>query len=456
MSTEILIHISAPSRVQDDSRYRKQAEGYLGFKATRRLDLSLKTNASPEGLQVEEPSTNLPAPNITDIADDATTTDGSSSSSSQGAAEVDKNSPNLVDSRAEVTFDNRPFSRLDLTPAQSRGYLSSLVANGNSRTPTVYVERTPIVDRPRTAPTQVSPAVKINQHQRSHSDCWQTPPSVIPDSQPSPNSLKRSLPPSASFSSSTYSASPLAKRQRLQPGDRPPSSGPPSRPGPAQPHEARSPEQEHLRSRVVRPSSSWSNLASQPPITQIRPPPPETSMAAFDTHVTPYLALIESQLHIRKRFRPSHIARSLRVHERGYWQLRIGTDWSVEQRRKFWSFLVYMIREGKAGWGVWCESYSDRSEKTSAGENLEGDVLDKAIHRTGVDRGGEQESSLENELVRVYCWGELVPYIYLVLFTASDKMIKKQVATWRDAGGEEVVRMDPGGEKVVRMEQITL
>ncbi|MCJ1246252.1 hypothetical protein MMC30_003458 [Trapelia coarctata] len=441
MSTEVLIHISAPSRVQDDTRYRKQAEGYLGFSASRRLDLSPEANKSLDQPQAGEPRITPPAANTTDIADDATTTDGSSSSSSQNAAEDDRNSPNLIGSTAEVTFNNRPFSRLDLTPAQSRSYLSVLVANGNSMTPTVYVERTPIIDRPRTAPTQASPAVKVNQHQRSHSDSWQTPPSVIPDSQPSPNSLKRSLPLSASFPSSTQSASPLAKRQRLQPGDRPPSSDSHSRPMSALQHEPTASQQEHIGVQIDPPSFPWSDLTSQPPIAEIHPPQPETSMAVFTTHVTPALALIASTFLITDFYRPSHKVRSVGVHERGYWQLKIGKDWSVELRWKFWSFLEDLIGKGKAGWNVWCERYADRLQKTSAGENLEGAILDERIDRTRVDRGQEQESSAENELVRVYCWGELVPYIYFVLVMASDRRIKGIGATWVDAVGEEVVRM---------------
>ena len=435
MSTEILIHISASSRVQDDSRYRKQAEGYLGFRATRRHDLGSKINASPDEPQADGQPTVLPAAKIKEIEDDATTTDGSSSSSSQDATKADGGTANPINSIAEVIFDNRPFSRLDLTPAESRSYLSALVANGNSKTPTVYIERTPIIHRPRTTAMQASPAAKVNQHQR---DSWQTLPSVVPDSQPSQNSLKCNQLLAASFFSNTQSASSLAKRQRL---DRLPSSNPPGRPGSALPHGPTSSKQEHIGSQVEPPSFPWSDLASQPPIAQIRPPPPETSMAVFDTHVTPTLTLLESQLPIWKTFHPSHTARPLRILERGYWQLKISNDWSPELRRKLWSCLEDLIGKGKAGWGVWCEKYANRPEKASGGENLEGAISNKAIEKNKVHEGGRQGFSPANELVRVYCWGELVPYVYLVLFVASDRMINRQGATWVDAGGEEVVQI---------------
>lgn len=436
MLTEILIHISAPSRVQDDRRYRSQAQGYLDFRAARRHDLSPNINASPGGRQAEGISTILPA---TATTDNATTTDGSSSSSSANGAEDDRSSQNLMDPTAEIVFNSRTFSRLDLTPAQSRSYLSALAANGNSRTPTVYVERTPI-DRPRTAPTTASPSVAVNQHQRPHSDSWQTPPSVVPDSQPSRNSLKRNLPISSSFSSSTQSVSPLTKRQRFQPGDQPSSSNPPSSPGSALPHESALSQKEHCASQneTIPPPSSY--LAPQRPIAQIHPPAPPTSIAPFNTHITPSLTYIVSSLPLERHFRPSHTTRAIRSLERGYWQLSIDNTWSSELRAKFWTFLQSFIGEGKAGWGVWCERYADISKKANAEENPE-DLPAETGEKTRDESGEKHASSGGNELVRLYCWGETVPYIYLALFIATSRKIKEVGAAWIDASGEEVIRM---------------
>lgn len=439
MLAEILIHISAPSRVQDDSRYRKQAEGYLGFRAARRHDLGKEINASSSGPQADEPSTNLPAAGTSHNIDTATTTDESSCSSSEDRAEDDKSSPAPIDFGVEITFDNRSFFRLDLTPTQSRSYLSALVANGNTRTPTVYVERTPTIERPRTAPTQVWPVVRFNQHQRSHSESWQPLPSVVPDSQPSGNSLKRDLPQSTSFSSSTQSVSPLAKRQRLQVGDPTSVGDPPSSSGSLLPYKRTS--SQHDLSQIAPTSSPWSGLTSQRPVAEIHPPPPATSIAAFGTHISSALTVIESKLPLQDYFRPSHTTRSLGVLERGHWQLKIDKDWPLELREKCWSFLQKLIGEGRAGWGVWCERYADRWEATSAGENLAENVVANAVDRTRESRGRECEASPGNELVRVYCWGEVVPHLYLVLFMATDRRIKGQGAAWIDASGKEVIKM---------------
>lgn len=49
-----------------------------------------------------------------------------------------------------------------------------------------------------------------------------------------------------------------------------------------------------------------------------------------------------------------------------------------------------------------------------------------------VDRGN---------VCKVYCWGEIVPEIWLLLFMASHRQIKGCGAAWIDAGGEIIVQM---------------
>jgi len=41
----------------------------------------------------------------------------------------------------------------------------------------------------------------------------------------------------------------------------------------------------------------------------------------------------------------------------------------------------------------------------------------------------------------VFCWGEIVEHVYLLLYVASKSKIKKIGAVWIDAGGDDVVRM---------------
>ena len=55
--------------------------------------------------------------------------------------------------------------------------------------------------------------------------------------------------------------------------------------------------------------------------------------------------------------------------------------------------------------------------------------------------GGEREREREREVVRVYCWGEVVGEVWLALFIGSKRKIKGSGARWVDAGGVAVVCM---------------
>ncbi len=87
-----------------------------------------------------------------------------------------------------------------------------------------------------------------------------------------------------------------------------------------------------------------------------------------------------------------------------------------------WKFLTDFVGAGRAGWGVWCYMVETEGGDGEGGEE-EGGV-----------QGGECEMT-------VYCWGEVVAHIYVVLFLASERMIKGIGASWLDAGGKVVVQM---------------
>ena len=47
----------------------------------------------------------------------------------------------------------------------------------------------------------------------------------------------------------------------------------------------------------------------------------------------------------------------------------------------------------------------------------------------------------EEEVAKIYCWGEVVGEVWLLLFIASDRKVIGAGAKWVDAGGETVVVM---------------
>lgn len=103
-------------------------------------------------------------------------------------------------------------------------------------------------------------------------------------------------------------------------------------------------------------------------------------------------------------YRPQHQTRDLRDLERGYWLIRCET-WKEELRKRTWDCLGNFIAKGQAGWAVWCVREEDFGT------------------------------------VRVYCWGAIVGYIYLLLYMASENKIKGSSACWIGGDGQVVVTM---------------
>lgn len=63
-------------------------------------------------------------------------------------------------------------------------------------------------------------------------------------------------------------------------------------------------------------------------------------------------------------------------------------------------------------------------------------------HSTGRDTDvSNQISSGKEELLKVYCWGEVVTEVWLVMYMGGKRKIKGLGSQWIDARGEAVVLM---------------
>ncbi|KAK1976967.1 hypothetical protein LZ30DRAFT_283130 [Colletotrichum cereale] len=131
-------------------------------------------------------------------------------------------------------------------------------------------------------------------------------------------------------------------------------------------------------------------------------PPVGTTDLTPDDLLTPKLRELARQLNISKRYTPVMQKRILRPFERGHWQLD-WTKWRPTLRERAWHFLTDYILEGFAGWGVWCKRAEDWTR------------------------------------LRVYCWGHIAGHVYLALYLASERALKKDAARWVDGAGEVVV-----------------
>ena len=154
--------------------------------------------------------------------------------------------------------------------------------------------------------------------------------------------------------------------------------------------------------------------------TSINPPQPATSVDKFTTHITSAFRFLAESLDITKTYKPVFLSRSIRPLERGYWLIDCpenSSHWSLEQQIQFWQNLEKYINNGSAGWGVWCTRNDGDSESLV----------------------GKERVSLGT--VKVFCWGEVVPHLYLMLYVASNSKVRKLGLRWVDAEGEVVVQM---------------
>ena len=157
---------------------------------------------------------------------------------------------------------------------------------------------------------------------------------------------------------------------------------------------------------------------------EIHPPPPKSSTLPFTSHITPTLAMLAANLPLHRTYRPSRQSRPLAVWERGYWRYHgvacthpdTGADPGAypgtgpntrTETDGIWPFLKEIIHQGKAGWGVWAVQTHARS------------TMD----------------------IKIYCWGQVVPYIYLLFLVGSDRHLNNALLQWRDAADQIVVQM---------------
>lgn len=153
--------------------------------------------------------------------------------------------------------------------------------------------------------------------------------------------------------------------------------------------------------------------------TTICPPEPVTSANKFKTHLTPGLSALSSNAATSDRYQPVSIARELCPQERGYWLLD-SSIWSLETQVIFWEFMERAIGSGSLGWGVWCTRENDSQKKSQT----EGEGK---MHALGP--------------LRVYCWGQVVREVWLLLYVASRSQARKVGMSWIDAEGKVVVQM---------------
>lgn len=160
--------------------------------------------------------------------------------------------------------------------------------------------------------------------------------------------------------------------------------------------------------------------------TSIQPDGPETSVGPFTTYVTHTLNKLAQNPELTATFLPTISQRSLDKHERGHWEVQC-SNWTPELQVSFWRTLETVVGTGKAGWGVWCTRGAEVPLCSQSSQQR--------------SEPAEQVTETFFGPVRVYCWGEIVKHIYLLLFVASNSKVRKLGLRWIDAQGLAVIQM---------------
>lgn len=165
-------------------------------------------------------------------------------------------------------------------------------------------------------------------------------------------------------------------------------------------------------------SSSTHERALEDLSVSIQAPEPSTALEEFKTHITDPLRFLADNIDVNKAYKPISVSRDLRPLERGHWLVQCpetSEGWSLHSQIEFWRFLERTIGKGNAGWSVWCSRNDEKIVVNDARASI-GDV-------------------------KVFCWGEIVRHIYLLLYVGSRSKIKKLGLQWIDADGQVIVQM---------------
>ena len=464
--TEILIHVSAPGGVRDDSRYRTQVQAILDFEAVSRQAVF-----HAENLVTEE----VVASHASSGEDSGPLNSGDELESVNPAAHrVDKGlkgvSADVLEPQLRASLEVVSISSPDLLEIAAREEEDAVT--GDKPVTDKEARECSSSSSRQLPPPQGTPSPSLPSRE---STPWDSPLRVIPDSQPASERPDLSDP----VSREHEQVETPSERKRRQ-------------------HSAvENPVAEAsiiIRSRSQRDHKTPPNLASScHPIPgpthsislsslplEIHPPPPPVSTEKFQTHITPTLQMLAERLKFSRRFTPVKQSRDLDRLERGHWFFRLNVleqdignngdkrvlrqsenmvnapppgcksgcsnraTWPYPFFAQFWSFLNDIIaRDGRAGWGVWCilEKWQTPDHRDHSGFAMVSrlqltDPSEQCCH------GQHSEFGIAQPLtMKVYAWGEIATHIYLLLFLASERRIRGMQAQWRDSAENVVIQM---------------
>lgn len=461
-SVETLVHISAPSGARDDANYRTHADACLDFQPVTSLRLSEvhagtgdgDGNLNPAPVEIGQSSANPFAGGDISVGDQFDDSVFDDADDTQRTTSLDSRGDNAS---AEAFQRPRPpwfaYPPSSAPKSSARIEISLLSSSENSQSQNAGQAAPPPQPTPTPAHLDPDPPLPVPNQD---SLLFQTPPSTVPDSQPglTPGwDVERNRSPgdgriallqvqgSQAFSSQELQTP--AKRRRLSVDLPPRSSGistfPPSSASIQAPDTA---EDASVHDAVG--VEDITTLLSRLPM-EIHPArPAPSSTAEFTTHITPTLHMLAERMNLTRVFKPAHQTRPLRTLERGYWLLRLpisttpqdpstkttkekDSAWPLPVFDQFWKYLsTFIATENRAGWGVWCICEGDAESPNP---------------NTSTNPNPHTPATI-TITVKIYTWGEIAAHIYLLLYLASERRIKRvRDVQWRDGGEGAVIWM---------------
>jgi hypothetical protein len=442
--TELLVHITASSTSENDKQYRSFATAYLAFEPVTTTTISSVNLIQDDGppdvlatLVTAAPSGRSQSPQLSfaGVVRNLKSPDLPSAFNQQPATQSQASQLSWR-TPASVVADSNPDNAAAVTqytsPTRLFEHLLTSPSTPASRSRTSGTESQQVVAGSASGRIQLRDTVPQPQSQVGRS----------PEATASQRSQHQSLPHRSSQRSTCQSDAGvqndaagneiLVCEDELRATDLVPSSELQSPPrftirAESEPPEParRQVDRVSVASRSLTRSSSDSavvNRPASPParqreveadetltLTVMHAPSPPVSCADLipDDLLTPNLRHLVGT--IGKKYKPESTIRSLEQLERGYWLLDC-SEWTAEQWKTCWFSLTKYIKDGKAGWGVWCSRDQDF------------------------------------RWLRVYSWGSLAKHTYLVLYLTTLRQVSSTRTQWVDGQGRTCIVMKVHGQ----------
>lgn len=464
-TTEILVHITAPSRASDDVKYRALAAAYLAFEPTRIVELpeaptdssqrSLEAFVSPQA-SFSSVWDNVNSPTLATRTGQFglhSTTQLLSQNTSQKCDETQDSwiappsevPDSMPDNDISVAAFCTPTRVLNYylqtagppssSPDNSSGRVSGSGRNAFDRTlpPEAYdtvvfsgeTSRCPsesVNKRPRHAGNTPGPAEPSPEESR----VLQTPSSPIQQPKGGVTPVDGLLPVVTNVSLESVQAAQLSREditgttiipftQVLERAESEPPSAKRRRKGPAE-KDAQAlgrsvsdllPRGSRQGTYLQQVSQHESDAVFENPdwshATQIISIEPIVANHSLGPRPPVSLERLAEDMEIKRRYQPRYRAREMRPYERGYWLVKLD-GWDHHEKVAFWGFLGNWIsRDGNAGWGT---------------------------------RACRDESW---NWVRLYGWEHIAGELYILLYVASYRLLKCMEMKFYDGAGNVLV-----------------